>query len=78
MVTRPNTMHATDGVVSNAPGPLNLVFRCGLEENGQVAPGAVCTLLRQAYWTTTANPSACMARSLLSFTEGYKSDILFI
>jgi hypothetical protein len=78
MVTRLNTMHTTDGVISNAPGPLNLVFRCGLEENGQIAQGAVCTLLRQAYGTTTANPSAYMARSLLSFTEGYKSDILFV
>lgn len=78
MVTRLNTMHATDGVISNAPGPLNLVFRCGLEENGQIEQGAVCTLLRQTYGTTTANPNAYMARSLLSFTQGYKSDILFV
>ena len=78
MVTRLATMHATDGVIANGPGPLNLVFRCGLEESGQVAQGAVCTLLRQTYGTTAANPSAYMARSLLSFTGGYKSDILFV
>ncbi|MBP7377972.1 MAG: alpha/beta hydrolase fold domain-containing protein, partial [Pyrinomonadaceae bacterium] len=30
IVTRLNTMHATDGVIANAPGPLNLVYRCGL------------------------------------------------
>ena len=78
MVTRLNTMHQTNGVISNAPGPLNLVFRCGLEESGQVAPGAVCTLLRQTYGTTTANPDAYMARSLLSFTQAFKSDILFV
>lgn len=78
MVTRLNTMHATDGVVSNAPGPLNLVYRCGLEESGQAPPGAVCTLLRQTYGTTAANPAAYMARSLLSFTENHRSDILFV
>lgn len=78
VVTRLNTMHATDGVISNAPGPLNLVYRCGLEETGQVPPSAVCNLLRQAYGTTTANAAAYMARSLLSFTEGHRSDILFV
>lgn len=78
MVTRLNTMHRTDGVIANGPGPLNLVFRCGLEENGQVPPGAVCTLLRQTYGTTQQNPSAYMARSLLNFTTGHLSDILFV
>lgn len=78
MVTRLNTMHATDGVIANGPGPLNLVFRCGLEENGQVPPGAVCTLLRQTYGTTQQNPSAYTARSLLNFTSGHRSDALFV
>lgn len=78
VVTRLNTMHATDGVIANAPGPLNLVYRCGLEENGQIAPSAVCTLLRQTYGTTTANPAAYMARSLLNFTDGHRSDIFFV
>jgi hypothetical protein len=76
MVTRLNTMHATGGVISNGPGPLNLVFRCGLEETGQIPQGAVCGLLRQTYGTTVNNPAAYMARSLLSFTEGHRSDIL--
>jgi poly(3-hydroxybutyrate) depolymerase len=31
LVTRLNTMHQTNGVIANAPGPLNLVFRCQLE-----------------------------------------------
>lgn len=78
MVTRLNTMHATDGVISNGPGPLNLVYRCGLEETGQIPPGAVCNLLRQTYGTTVANPSAYMARSLLNFTNGHLSDILSV
>lgn len=78
IVTRLNTMHATDGVIANAPGPLNLVYRCGLEESGQVQPSSACTILRQTYGTTTANPSAYMARSLLNFTENHRSDILFV
>ena len=28
MVTRLNTMHQTNGVIANAPGPLNLVYSC--------------------------------------------------
>ena len=44
MVTRLNTMHQINGVIANSPGPLNLVYRCQLEENGQVQSSAVCTL----------------------------------
>ncbi len=78
IATRLNTMHATDGVIANAPGPLNLVYRCGLEEAGQIPQSAVCTLLRQTYGTTVNNPAAYMARSLLNFTQGHRSDILFV
>ena len=78
VVTRLNTMHETNGVIANAPGPLNLVFRCKLEEDGNIANGAVCNLLKNKYGTTTVNPDAYQARSLLKFTSGYKSDILFI
>ena len=78
MVTRLNTMHQTNGVIANAPGPLNLVYRCQLEEDGQVQSGAVCTKLKNVYGTTTSNPNAYFQRSLLNFTNGFKSDILFV
>jgi len=78
MITRLNTMHQTNGVIANAPGPLNLVYRCQLEENGQIQPGAVCTKLKNTYGTTTSNPNAYFQRSLLNFTNGFKSDILFV
>ncbi|MFY8161019.1 MAG: hypothetical protein ACOVNU_06790 [Candidatus Kapaibacteriota bacterium] len=78
IVTRLNTMHSTNGVIANAPGPLNLVYRCQLEETGQIQSGAVCTKLRDVYGTTTNNPSAYFERSLLNFTNGFKSDILFV
>lgn len=77
IVTRLNTMHATNGVVANAPGPLNLVYRCGLEENGQAPSSSNCIALENTYGTTTVNPDAYFQRSLLNFTSGFKSDILF-
>jgi poly(3-hydroxybutyrate) depolymerase len=78
LVTRLNTMHPTNGVIANAPGPLNLVFRCQLEENGQAPPSYVCDTLRSYYGTTAVNPSAYFQRSLLNFTSDFKSDILFV
>lgn len=78
LVTRLNTMHQTNGVIANGPGPLNLVYRCQLEETGTIPNGITCTLLKNTYGTTTANPTAYMQRSLLNFTTGFKSDILFV
>lgn len=78
LVTRLNTMHETNGVIANAPGPLNLVYRCQLEENGKIQSGSACTKLRNIHGTTSSNPDAYMQRSLLSFTSGFKSDILFV
>lgn len=78
LVTRLATRHFTDGVVANAPGPLNLVYRCGLEEQGKIPNGITCDRLRNVYGRTDSNPDAYMQRSLLNFTRGFKSDILFI
>ncbi len=78
IVSRLNTMHPTQGVIANAPGPLNLVYRCQLEENGQIPNGSACTLLRNQYGTTSANPAAYHQRSLLHFTQGFLSDILYV
>jgi hypothetical protein len=78
VVTRLNTMHSTNGVIASAPGPLNLVYRCQLEENGTIANGFQCTQLKVTYGTTTANPQPYWNRSLLNFTSGFKTDILFV
>ena len=77
MVTRLNTMHETNGVIANAPGPLNLVFRCELEENGQIQASDACSLLESAYGTTSENPDAYFQRSLLHYVDNFRSDILF-
>jgi hypothetical protein len=78
LVARLNTMHQTNGVIANAPGPLNLVYRCQLEENGQTTASYVCDNLRNVYGSTAVNSDAYYQRSLLNFTNGFKSDILFI
>lgn len=78
MVTRLNTMHKTDGVIANAPGPLNLTFRCLLEENGQIDQGRECNLLYIEYGSASAKPASYDKRSLLNYTDGYTSDILFV
>ena len=78
MVTRLNTMHQTNGVIANAPGPLNLIYRCQLEENDQIQSSTFCTNLRNVYGTTSNNPNAYFQRSLLNFTNDFMSDILFV
>tara|TARA_Y100000385_G_scaffold287520_1_gene351961 strand:- start:870 stop:1724 length:855 start_codon:yes stop_codon:yes gene_type:complete len=78
MVTRLNTMHQTNGVIANAPGPINLVYRCQLEGNGQVQSSVACSNLKDSYGTTADNPNAYFQRSLLNFTNDFKSDILFV
>lgn len=77
LVTRLNTLHPTDGVVANAPGPLNLKLRCELEESGKIEVSSNCKRIRDKFGSTKDNPSAYLDRSLLSHVNGFKSRILF-
>jgi hypothetical protein len=43
-----------------------------------VQNSSVCNLLKNEYGTTTNNANAYMQRSLLNFTNNFKSDILFV
>jgi polyhydroxybutyrate depolymerase len=78
IVTRLNTQYTVDGVIASAPGPLDLVYRCGLEEDGRLAASAVCSLLRQTYGSTSAASQSYRARSLLEFTGNQRSPLLVI
>jgi len=78
LATRLNTLHATEGIIANAPGPIDLVYRCGLEEQGNIQPGQVCGAIKALHGTTTENPDAYHQRSLLNFTSGQKSKMLFV
>lgn len=78
VVTRLNTLHPTDGVIANAPGPLDFEFRCLLEERGGAPGSQECGLMVQRYGTASTNPVPYRRVSLLSFTEGFKADVLFV
>lgn len=78
LVTRLNTMHPTNGVIANGPGPLNMGYRCQQEELGLIGVSIACTGLRARYGSPTTNPTPYFDRSLLNFTNGHKSDILFV
>ncbi|MEY3287707.1 MAG: hypothetical protein RL500_2437 [Pseudomonadota bacterium] len=78
VVTRLNTLHPTDGVIANAPGPLDFEFRCLLEERGGAPGSQECGLMVQRYGLPSTNPAPYRKISLLSFTEGFKADVLFV
>ena len=76
LVTRLNTLHSVDGVVANAPGPIDLVYRCAREEAGEIDISAPCALLHETFGSTTDDAEAYASRSLLRFTDGQKSNLL--
>ena len=78
LVTRLNTLHATNGVIANGPGPLNLVYRCQQEELGLIGVSIACTGLKSRYGPPGTNPTPYNERSLLNFTNRHLSDILFV
>jgi hypothetical protein len=78
VVTRLNTMHQTDGVIANAPGPLDFEYRCLLEERGSAPGSQECGLMVSRYGPVSANPAPYRRISLLSFTAGFKADVLFV
>lgn len=78
VVTRLNTMQLTDGVIANAPGPLDFEYRCLLEERGGAPGSQECGLMVQRYGLASANPVPYRNISLLSYTEGFKADALFV
>jgi hypothetical protein len=78
VVTRLNTMHQTDGVIANAPGPLDFEYRCLLEERGSAPGSQECGLMASRYGPASADPAPYRRISLLSFTAGFKADVLFV
>ena len=78
LVTRLNTMHRVDGVIANCPGPLDMRYRCHLEEEGTMDLSNQCQLLWETYGSTEDNPALYDAISLLNFTSGYKSPFFVV
>ncbi|MEN9530192.1 MAG: hypothetical protein RI932_2065 [Pseudomonadota bacterium] len=78
LVTRLNTLHNTDGVIANAPGPLNFKLRCELEESKKIPASDYCQKMSARFGSTRVNASAYEQRSLLSHIQNFKSKILFV
>ncbi|MBM4217357.1 MAG: hypothetical protein FJ178_05835 [Gammaproteobacteria bacterium] len=78
VVTRLNSLQPTNGVIANAPGPLDFEYRCLLEERGSAPGSQECGLMVQRYGRPSANPAPYRKISLLSYTEGFKADALFV
>ena len=78
LVTRLNTMHTTDGVIANCPGPLDMRYRCQLEEEGNMQQSNQCQQLLSTYGSTADNPDPYDAISLLNFTSGYRAPYFLV
>ncbi len=74
LVHRLNTMHPVDGVISNAPGPIDLLDRCGGSQN---TINITCNKIRVGLGSTEINPEAYNTRSLKSYLSGTLSPTLF-
>ena len=77
MVTRLSRIFEVDGVISNAPGPLNLKERCEREINNEIERSQPCSLLTENFGSVLDFPREYIERSLLSQINGFKSKILF-
>ena len=71
---RLNTMHRVDGVISNAPGPIDLLTRCSGDQN---TINVTCNKIRVSFGSTAENPSAYDDVSLKNFLSGTLSPALF-
>ena len=74
LVHRLNTLHSVDGVISNAPGPIDFLDRCSGSANVTTLS---CNKVRVGFGTTGAAPDAYNSRSLKSFITGTLSPTLF-
>ena len=74
LVHQLNTMHSVDGVIANAPGPIDLLDRC----SGQAQTNTLtCNKINLALGSVIANPAAYNIRSAKSYVSGTLSPILY-
>ena len=66
------------GVISNAPGPIDLLTRCSGDQNFAPPIGnGSCNNIRVGFGTTASNPDAYNSRSLKNFLSGTLFPSLF-
>ena len=80
IVVRLNKKHKTDGIIANAPGPINLQMKCQDEEKKPYNQrNRDCNLIFDVYGSATgSNKQEYLNRSLISFATGQLSNALYI
>lgn len=74
LVHQLNTMHPVDGIIANAPGPIDLLDRC----SGQAQTNTLtCNKINLALGPGTTNPAAYNSRSAKSYVSGTLSPIFY-
>jgi hypothetical protein len=76
LVHRLNRLYKIDGVVSNAPGPIDLLGRCEFSESNN-NESATCTKLLNAFGSTSANPNRYESVSLKNYLTNLKAPCLY-
>jgi hypothetical protein len=76
LVHKLNTMHTVDGVISNAPGPIDLVTRCTISEQAGDS-NLSCAKLKSGFLSVTIEPDKYESISLKNYLTGLKSPTLF-
>ena len=74
LVQKLNTMHRVDAVISNAPGPIDLLDRCSGDQN---TLNYTCNKIRIGIGSTLQAPEAYNSVSNKSYLTGSLSPILF-
>jgi hypothetical protein len=73
---RLNRLHAVDGVICNAPGPIDLLVRCQTSE-AQGNNNLTCLKLNTAFGSTVVSPTTYSNLSLSAFMSGTLSTALY-
>lgn len=76
LMHRINRLVTIDGVVMNAPGPIDLLGRCAYSEaNGD--ENSSCLAIKTAFGSTTGNPAKYESISMRSYLNGLRSPSLY-
>ena len=76
LVHRLNRLQEVDGVISNAPGPIDLLRRCQYSENYN-NENVSCTRIREKFGSVTTGQEAYESVSMQSYLNETKSPTLF-
>lgn len=74
LVHRLNRLQTVDGVIANAPGPIDLLARCSGDQNTE---NFSCNKINAGLGSTLTNPDEYNDRSLKNFLSGTLSPTLF-